>query len=51
MKIEQTFTIPLASCAGPQGMALGPDGQILLGCNAPGPSGNNPTAVIRDELR
>jgi hypothetical protein len=48
MKIEETFTIPLASCAGPQGMALGPDGQILLGCNAPGPSGNNPTAVINE---
>jgi hypothetical protein len=48
MKIEDTFTIPLASCAGPQGMALGPDGQILLGCNSPGPSGNNPTAIINE---
>jgi len=47
-EIEQTFTIPLASCAGPQGMALGPHGQILLGCNAPGPSGNAPTAVINE---
>lgn len=46
MAIEKTFTIPLASCAGPQGMALGPRDQILLGCNAPGPSGNSPTAVI-----
>ena len=44
MQIVQTYTIPLASCAGPQGMALGPDHQILLGCNAPGPT--NPTAVI-----
>jgi hypothetical protein len=47
-EIEQTFTIPLASCAGPQGMALGPHGQILLGCNSPGPSGNNPTAIINE---
>jgi hypothetical protein len=46
MQIVQTYTIPLASCAGPQGMALGPDHQILLGCNAPGPTGTNPTAVI-----
>jgi hypothetical protein len=46
MQIVQTYTIPLASCAGPQGMALGPDHQILLGCNAPGPNGTNPTAVI-----
>jgi hypothetical protein len=33
--IENTFSIPLASCAGPQGMALGPQNQILLGCNNP----------------
>jgi hypothetical protein len=46
MQIVQTYTVPLASCAGPQGMALGPDHQILLGCNAPGPTGTNPTAVI-----
>jgi hypothetical protein len=47
-QIEKTFTIPLASCAGPQGMALGPDGQILLGCNNKGTTGNNPTAVINE---
>jgi hypothetical protein len=34
MKVEKTFTVPLAACAGPQGMAIGPDDQILLGCNA-----------------
>ena len=44
--IIETFTIPLANCAGPQGMALGPPGQILLGCATPGPSGNNPTVII-----
>ena len=45
MKVETTFIVPLASCAAPQGMAIGPDHQILLGCN--GPSGTtNPTAII-----
>ncbi|MEA2903196.1 MAG: hypothetical protein QOI12_583 [Alphaproteobacteria bacterium] len=34
MKIEQVFTIPVAKCAGPQGMAIGPEPQILLGCHA-----------------
>ncbi len=34
MEIEKTFNIPLDKCAGPQGMAIGPDEQILLGCNA-----------------
>jgi hypothetical protein len=33
--IEKTFSIPLDKCAGPQGMALGPENQILLGCNNP----------------
>jgi hypothetical protein len=32
-KVERTVTIPLADCAGPQGMAIGGD-QILEGCNA-----------------
>jgi hypothetical protein len=32
--VEQTFTVPLDACAGPQGMAIGPHNQILLGCNA-----------------
>jgi hypothetical protein len=46
-KVEQTFIIPLTSCQAPQGMAIGPDHQILLGCNGPGPAGaNNPTAII-----
>jgi hypothetical protein len=31
--VEKSFTIPLATgCAGPAGMAIGPDHQILLGC-------------------
>jgi hypothetical protein len=45
MAVETTFVVPLASCQAPQGMAIGPDHQILLGCN--GPSGaNHPTAII-----
>lgn len=46
LNIEHIWTIPLASCAGPQGMAIGPAPQILLGCNAPGPTANAPTAII-----
>jgi hypothetical protein len=37
MTIVNHFVIPLAQCAGPQGMAIGPDPEILLGCNAKGP--------------
>ena len=47
MQVETTFIIPLASCQAPQGMAIGPDHQILLGCNGDGGS-NHPTAVIDD---
>src|SRR5262245_9415115 len=45
MKVETTFIIPLASCDSPQGMAIGPDHQILLGCNGAG-GANHPTAII-----
>lgn len=34
LKIERAVAMPLDQCAGPQGMAIGPDQQILLGCNA-----------------
>ena len=47
MNVEATFIIPLASCQAPQGMAIGPDHQILLGCNGDG-GANHPTAVIDD---
>ena len=43
--IVHQYNIPLASCAGPQGMAIGPSPQILLGCNATA-NANNPTAII-----
>lgn len=34
-KVLHNWVVPIASCAGPQGMALGPVNQILLGCNDP----------------
>jgi len=34
-KIEAVWSIPIGKCSGPQGMAVGPDHQILLGCNNP----------------
>jgi hypothetical protein len=37
MEIINQFVIPLDQCAGPQGMAIGPDPEIMLGCNAAGP--------------
>jgi hypothetical protein len=37
LNIVNQFVIPLAQCAGPQGMALGPFPQIMEGCNAKGP--------------
>ena len=46
MKVEKLFPIPLEDCAGPQGMAIGPDDQILLGCNAASPNGHRNTVVI-----
>jgi hypothetical protein len=47
MNVVTTFIIPFASCEAPQGMAVGPDHQILLGCNGAGGS-NHPSAVIDD---
>jgi hypothetical protein len=46
MQIEAVYSIPIANCAGPQGMALGPGHQILLGCNDP--SKTVPSTVIID---
>jgi hypothetical protein len=54
--IDAIFNIDHDKCAGPQGMAIGPDHQILLGCNAPSgktaasPNGNgNFSTVIIDD--
>jgi hypothetical protein len=50
LKIVQTFDIPIADCAGPQGMAIGPAPQIALGCNAPTiPGGVRNSVVINEE--
>jgi hypothetical protein len=59
LAVEAVITVPLASCSGPQGLAIGPvvngHGQILLGCNgaiAGANAGSAPllrtTAVIDD---
>lgn len=44
--IVTAYTIPTTLCAGPQGMAVGPDPQLLLGCNAAGPNGVQNSLVI-----
>jgi hypothetical protein len=46
-KVLDVFSIPLGKCAGPQGMAIGPDHQILLGCNDPNKT--VPSTVIIDD--
>ena len=52
MKVVQKFDIPVTQCAGPQGMAIGPDKQILLGCNAVSqPPGAGQNAAVIDAFR
>jgi len=46
-KVETTFDIPLANCAIPQGMAVGPDHDILIGCNGKGST--TQSSVIIDD--
>ena len=46
-KVETTFDIPLAKCATPQGMAVGPDHDLLIGCNGAGSTTHS--SVIIDE--
>jgi hypothetical protein len=46
-KVETIFVVPVAQCSGPQGMAIGPDHQILLGCNG-AVNANASTVVIDD---
>jgi hypothetical protein len=46
-KVETTFDIPLAKCDTPQGMAVGPDHDLLIGCNGPGSTTHS--SVIIDE--
>lgn len=46
-KVETTFDIPLVNCDTPQGMAVGPDHDLLIGCNGPGSTTHS--SVIIDE--
>ena len=46
MQIEKIWSINHDDCAGPQGMAIGPSNQILLGCNAPSGNGKFSTVII-----
>jgi hypothetical protein len=48
MKVEKIFTVSHDSCAGPQGMAIGPDDQILLGCNGASGDGQHSTVIINE---
>jgi hypothetical protein len=46
-QVEQNFPIPIADCGLPQGMAIGPNNQVMLGCNGPStPSTERNTAMI-----
>src|ERR1700676_4202080 len=47
MKVEKTFTISHDSCAGPQGMAIGPENQILLGCNGASGAGQHSRVIFK----
>lgn len=47
LQIVDVFSIPIANCAGPQGMAIGPEHQILLGCNDPNKT--VPSTVVIDD--
>jgi hypothetical protein len=50
MEVIARFAVPVTECAGPQGMAIGPEPQILLGCNAASqPPGSGQNAGILDE--
>lgn len=47
--ILAVYVVPLAQCVGPQGMAIGPQPQILLGCNGNGNAGAASSTVILDD--
>jgi hypothetical protein len=50
MEVLTAFKVPVTQCAGPQGMAIGPEPQILLGCNAVSqPPGTGQNAAVMDE--
>jgi hypothetical protein len=45
-KVVDSFPVPNEDCNLPQGMAIGPQNQILLGCNGPSPNGHRNSIVI-----
>jgi len=50
MEVITRYDVPVTKCAGPQGMAIGPEPQILLGCNAVSqPPGTGQNAAVIDE--
>ena len=46
LKVKTTWIIPGNVCAAPQGMAVGPNNQILLGCNGESGDGLGSTVII-----
>jgi hypothetical protein len=47
LQIDNVLSVPISKCAGPQGMAIGPEHQILLGCNDP--NATVPSTIIIDD--
>jgi hypothetical protein len=45
-KVVKTFDIPLANCDTPQGMAVGPNHDILIGCNGQKGSTTHSSVII-----
>jgi hypothetical protein len=48
LNVDGVFAVDHDHCAGPQGLAIGPDHQILLGCNTPSGGHTNPGGVKPD---
>jgi hypothetical protein len=46
LSVVTTFLVPPDACEQPQGLAVGPAPQIMLGCNQPSPNGVLNTAII-----
>jgi hypothetical protein len=48
--VTAKITLPLSSCSAPQGMAIGPGHQILIGCNGgPNSAANGDPVVVIDD--
>jgi hypothetical protein len=45
-KVEKTLPVDINDCALPQGMAIGPHNQVMLGCGGPSPNGHRNTALV-----